>query len=173
MTVSQAQYDIIIAKDVMVPMRDGVRLATSVYRPALDGEPAAGQFPTILARTSYDKTAQRYVDIADYFVPQGYAVVLQDLRGRYKSKGTGQYFHVANVNEGRDGYDTVEWIAGQPWSNGRVGMVGSSHVGLVQTHAALYRPPHLTSIWPDVTPIKSYDHQMRMGGAMQLHMFGA
>jgi len=171
--MAQSEYGMVISKDVMVRMRDGVRLATDIYRPAREGEPLAGPWPTILARTSYDKTAQRYVDIAEYFVPRGYVVVLQDLRGRYRSEGTGQYFHVANVNEGKDGYDTIEWIAGQPWSNGRVGMVGSSHVGLVQTHAALYRPPHLTAIWPDVTPIKSYDHQMRMGGAMQLHMFGA
>ncbi|MCZ6680580.1 MAG: CocE/NonD family hydrolase [Candidatus Poribacteria bacterium] len=174
MTGSEPQYGIVVFKDVMVPMRDGVRLATDIYRPARDGELLPGPFPTILARTSYDKTAQRYVEaIADFFTPNGYVVVLQDLRGRHRSEGTGQYFHTANPHEGRDGYDTVEWIAGQPWSDGRVGTAGSSHVAIVQTHMALYRPPHLTTIWPDVGPINSYAHQARMGGAMQLHMFGA
>lgn len=165
---------IVVAKDVMVPMRDGVRLATDVHRPARDGEPLPGPFPALLARTSYDKSAQRYVDtIPDFFVPHGYVVVLQDLRGRYRSEGAGQYFHTANPHEGRDGHDTVEWIAQQPWSNGRVGTLGSSHLAMAQTHLALYRPPHLAAIWPDVGPINSYAHQSRMGGAMQLQMFGA
>lgn len=174
MAVEQPLGEIAAFKDVLVAMRDGVRLATDVYRPARDGELLPGPFPTILLRTSYDKTAQRYVEpIAHFFVPRGYAVVLQDVRGRHQSEGTGQYFHTANEYQGRDGYDTIEWVAAQPWSNGRVGMVGSSFPGLVQTHAALYRPPHLTAIWPDVTPINSYEHQVRMGGAMQLQMFGA
>jgi putative CocE/NonD family hydrolase len=173
-TASQPDYGIVISKDVMIPMRDGVRLASDIYHPARDGAPVSGRFPTILLRTSYDKAAQRYVDtIANFFTPRGYVTVQQDLRGRYNSEGKGQYFHTANVHEGMDGYDTIEWIAAQPWSNGRVGMVGSSHPGLVQTHAALYSPPHLSAIWPDVAPTNSYDHQVRMGGAMQLHMFGA
>ncbi|GAB4426865.1 MAG: CocE/NonD family hydrolase [Chloroflexi bacterium OHK40] len=169
-----APFGIVVARDVMVPMRDGTRLATDIYRPARDGEPLPGPFPTILLRTSYDKRAQRYVGtIAEFFTPRGFVTVQQDLRGRYASEGRGGYRHTANPNEGPDGYDTIEWIAAQPWSNGRVGMVGSSHPGLVQTHAALYRPPHLAAIWPDVAPINSYAHQVRWGGAMQLHMFGA
>jgi putative CocE/NonD family hydrolase len=168
-------YRLVIAKDVMLPMRDGVRLAADVYRPAEDGEAVQEhKFPTILARTSYDKSAQRYVDsIPNFFTPRGYVVVLQDLRGRYRSEGSGEYFHTANPREGIDGFDTVEWIAAQPWSNGKVGMVGSSHVAMVQTAAALYRPPHLTAIWPDVGPINIYAHMSREGGAMALHMFGA
>ncbi len=174
MNPSNVEYGINISKDVMVPMRDGVRLAADIYRPARDGEIVAGTFPTILLRTSYDKAAARYVDtIANFFTPRGYAVVQQDLRGRYNSEGRGQYYHTANVHEGEDGYDTVEWIAAQSWSNGKVGMVGSSHPGLVQIVAALHRPPHLTAIWPDVAPTNSYEHQVRWGGAMQLHMFGA
>jgi putative CocE/NonD family hydrolase len=171
---SQPEYGIIIAKDVMLSMRDGVRLASDIYYPARDGQPVAGKHPTILLRTSYDKTAIRYTDtIADFFTPHGYVRMQQDIRGRYRSEGTGQYRHTANRLEGKDGYDTIEWIAAQPWSNGRVDMVGSSHPGLVQTHAALYSPPHLAAIWPDVAPNNSYDHQVRRGGAMQLHMFGA
>jgi uncharacterized protein len=168
------EFGIVIAKDVMVPMRDGVRLATDIYWPAHNGAIRPGPFPTILLRTSYDKTAPRYVDgIATYFTPRGYATVLQDLRGRYASEGTGQYYHCSNVNEGRDGYDTVEWIAAQPWSNGRVAPVGASHPAIVQTAMALERPPHLTSFWHDVAPINIYAHMSREGGAMALHMFGA
>ena len=168
-------YGVVIAKNVMVPMRDGVRLATDVYRPAIDGEPAAGAFPTILGRTSYDKnTPAMWVEpVAEFFVPRGYVVVLQDLRGRHASEGTGQYFHTANPNEGEDGFDTIEWIASQPWSNGRVGMTGSSHGGIVQTAATHERPPHLTTIWVDVAPTNVYAHEAREGGAMALHMFGA
>src|SRR5207247_10616903 len=99
--------------------------------------------------------------------------VLQDLRGRGEAEGMGQYFHVFNVNEGKDGYDTIEWIATQPWSNGKVGMVGSSHPALTQVLPALYRPPHLAAIWTDLTPVDPYQHQQRRGGAMQLQMFGA
>lgn len=172
--MSAESFGIVVARDVMLPMRDGVRLASDIYRPARDGEPLPGPFPTILLRTSYDKRAQRYVStIAEFFTPRGFVTVQQDLRGRYASEGRGEYRHTANPKEGTDGYDTIEWIAAQPWSNGRVGMVGSSHPGLVQTHAALYRPPHLAAIWPDVAPTNSYAHQVRWGGAMQLHMFGA
>ncbi len=167
-------FGINLAKDVMVGMRDGTRLASDVYRPAgPDGEPLPGPFPTILCRTPYDKSDRRYAEIADFFTPRGYVTVLQDLRGRYRSEGVGQYHHVCNEHDGTDGYDTVEWIAARPWSNGRVGMVGSSFAGLVQTRAALERPPHLGAIWPDVCPTDSYHHQAREGGAMQLHMFWA
>jgi putative CocE/NonD family hydrolase len=167
-------YQLNISWDVMVPMRDGVRLATDIYRPAVNGEPVPGTFPAILGRTSYNKRddGQWVKPVAEFFVRHGYAVVIQDLRGRYASEGTGQYFHVANVNEGRDGYDTVEWIAQQPWSNGRVGTVGSSHNGIVQLQMSLERPPHLTAIWPDVTPTNTYAHCCRDGGAMALHCFG-
>ena len=71
-----AGYGIVVAKDVMLAMRDGTRLATDVYRPAVEGEPADGSFPTVLCRTPYDKTDRRYTEIADFFVPHGYAVVL-------------------------------------------------------------------------------------------------
>ena len=157
----------------MVPMRDGIRLATDVYRPARDGELVEGRYPTILCRTPYDKTDKRYSEIADFFVPRGYSVCLQDCRDRYRSEGTGEYFHAATPHEGEDGYDTVEWIAAQRWSNGRVGTVGSSFAGITQVRMALERPPHLTAIWPDVVPTNSYQHQSREGGAMQLHMFWA
>ncbi|MDA0676865.1 MAG: CocE/NonD family hydrolase, partial [Chloroflexi bacterium] len=101
-------------RNVMVPMRDGVRLATDIYRPADEnGNVLEGKFPVILGRTSYDKSNPViWVDaIAGFFVPRGYVVLLQDLRGRGQSEGTGQYFHTANPREGKDGYDTIEWAA--------------------------------------------------------------
>ncbi|MBI4219704.1 MAG: CocE/NonD family hydrolase, partial [Chloroflexi bacterium] len=169
-------HGIVVSRDVMVAMRDGVRLATDVYRPAdASGTPAGGKFPCILGRTSYDKSNPViWVNpVAGFFVPRGYVVVLQDLRGRGSSEGTGQYYHTANKNEGRDGYDTVEWIASQPWSNGKVGMVGSSHGGIVQNVASMERPPHLSALWVDVAPTSAFDWEARQGGAFALHMFGA
>ena len=166
-------FGMIIAKDVMVPTRDGVRLATDIYRPALDGEYAPGTFPTILCRTPYNKGDFRYTEIADFFTPRGYVTVLQDLRARYHSEGMGQYWHTANPHDGRDGADTVDWIGAQRWSNGRVGTVGSSFAAVVQVPLAFEQPPNLTAIWPDVTPTNNYFHQAREGGAMQLHMFWA
>ena len=165
-----------LSANVMVPMRDGVRLATDIYRPALaDGNPHPGPLPAILVRTSYDKSSPSIVvePIAKFFIRHGYAVISQDLRGRGMSEGTGQYFHMANANEGTDGYDTIEWISTQVWCNGRVGMTGPSHLGVVQNVAALHRPPHLRAIWADVAPTKVIDGTSREGGAMALHMFGA
>ena len=166
-------YGVVVSKDVMVRMRDGIRLATDLHRPARDGELAPGRFPTIVCMTPYDKSERRYVEIADFFVPRGYAVVLQDMRDRHHSEGTKEYFHSATPHTGEDGYDTIEWIAAQPWSNGRTGTVGSSYGAITQVRTALESPPHLTAIWPDVTPTCVYHHQTREGGAMQLHMFWA
>ena len=176
MAGSRPEYGIVASHDVMVEMRDGVRLATDIYRPAgPDGSPVEGRFPTLLGRTSYDKrNPVLWVEpVARFFTRHGYVTVVQDLRGRGGSQGVGQYFHCANVNEGRDGYDTIEWIAAQPWSSGRVGMTGSSHGGIVQNMAALYRPPHLTALWVDVTPVSAFARMSREGGAMALHMYAA
>ena len=162
----------VIYRNIMVPMRDGVQLATDIYLPA-DNASVTEPIPAVFCRTPYVKESARYVEIADFFLPKGYAVVLQDLRGRNHSEGLGQYYHVANDEEGHDGYDSIEWIAEQKWSNGKVGMVGSSFAALVQIRAAFENPPHLKAIWPDVTPTNSYHNQAREGGAMQLHMFWA
>lgn len=166
-------FGIVVSKDVMVEMRDGIHLATDVYRPARDGELVARRWPAIVCLTPYDKTERRYTEIADFFVPRGYAVVLQDLRDRHRSEGTKEYFHSVTPHTGTDGYDTIEWIARQSWSNGRTGMVGSSYAGITQVRTALERPPHLTAIWPDAVPTKMFQHQTREGGAMQMHMFWA
>lgn len=177
MTNSQdSNYGVNISQNVMVPMRDGVRLATDIYRPSdADGNVVEGRFPAIIGRTSYDKSNPViWIDaVAKAFVPRGYVVIVQDLRGRGFSEGTGDYFHTANQKEGLDGYDTIEWAAEQEWCNGRVGMVGASHGGIVQNMASLYRPPHLAALWVDVAPTNAFRWEVRQGGAMALHMYGA
>lgn len=167
-------YGVVVARDVAVPMRDGVRLATDVYRPGIGADPAPGRFPVVLSRTPYDKTSPLVLGgLVGALVPRGFVVAVQDLRGRHGSEGSGDYFHVANPREGQDGHDAIEWLAAQSWSNGRVGMTGSSHGGTVQVVAALHRPPHLAAVWPDVAPTDLHAHCCREGGAMALHMFAA
>ena len=90
--VTDPNHGIIVSQNVMVSMRDGVRLATDIYRPAdADGSPVPGRFPVILGRTSYDKSnAVIWINpVVNAFVPRGYVVLLQDLRGRGLSEGTG------------------------------------------------------------------------------------
>ncbi|MBL8698582.1 MAG: CocE/NonD family hydrolase [Alphaproteobacteria bacterium] len=169
-------HDVAVSLDVMVAMRDGVRLATDIYRPALpNGEPAPGRFPVLLTRTSYDKSnpVMQVEPVGKHFARRGYVVAIQDLRGRGNSEGTGDYHHRANAREGLDGADTIAWLAAQPWSNGRVGMVGSSHSGCVQNVAALHRPPALKALWVDVAPITAHGWESRSGGAQRLHMVPA
>lgn len=108
--MSKVEYDIVVMKDVMVSMRDGVRLATDIYRPARNGGIVERKFPTILDRTPYNKEQIGMVEKADYFVKRGYNLVVQDCRGRFKSEG--EFYGYAN--EPPDGYNTVEWIAMQP-----------------------------------------------------------
>src|SRR5687768_4016273 len=98
-------------------LRDGVRLAADVYRPALNGQALAEPLPVLLERTPYDKGRTAAVATAKYFARRGYVVVIQDVRGRYCSQGDWWAF----ADEGEDGFDTVEWIARQPWCDGRVG----------------------------------------------------
>ena len=129
--------------DVAIPMRDGVVLRADVYRPAGDGP-----FPVLVYRTPYGKheAVESYQTHASA-VERGYAVVLQDVRGRYASDGIFEPYH----NEGRDGFDTIEWAAAQAWSNGRVGTFGLSYPGAVQWLAALEKPPALVAMAPAMT----------------------
>ena len=153
--------------DVTVAMRDETRLAADVYRPARDGSPATGKFPTVLVRTPYDKAKQWVVQgiiDPDFFTAKGYAVVIQDVRGRYRSEGS--FYH--GVTEGVDGYDTIEWIATQPFSNGKVGMTGMSYSSVVEVAAALTQPPHLASMFHVRAPSSFYHNGFRHGGALRL-----
>ena len=164
----------VIHQDVMMPMRDGIRLAADIYLPAAEGGgPVEGPCPALLIRTSWDKSNEEWDDVRAYYPRRGYALVIQDLRSRFKSEGDGRYYHTANPWEGEDGYDTVEWIAAQPWCSGPVGTLGSSHRGIVQTVMALHRPPNLGAQWVEQAPTNIYAHEAREGGAMALHMAAA
>ncbi len=133
----------VVEHNVAVPMRDGVVLRANVWRPATDGP-----FPTLVYRTPYGKDdTEIWYETHLRAVERGYAVVIQDVRGRYASDG--EFFPY--FNEGRDGFDTIEWAAGQPWSNGSVGTFGLSYPGAVQWLAALEGPPHLEAMVPAMT----------------------
>ncbi len=132
-----------VTKDVGVPMRDGVTLRADVALPA-----ATGRFPTLVYRTPYGKQfALREGSTFEKAVARGYAVVIQDVRGRYASDGEFSPYQ----NEGRDGYDTIEWAARQSWSDGNVGTFGLSYPGAVQWLAAVENPPHLKAMVPAMT----------------------
>jgi putative CocE/NonD family hydrolase len=147
-----------VERGVAVPMRDGVRLCVDVFRPA-----RAGRFPTLIERTPYDRKRLEDREILQEALRRGYAVVLQDVRGRYDSSGE----YVPYVNEGRDGYDTIEWAAAQPWSDGRVGTFGLSYPGAVQWLAAVESPPHLKAMAPEMT-FSSPRNFFYAGGAWDL-----
>jgi hypothetical protein len=139
--LSSPKYDVSSETNVMIPMRDGIKLATDIYRPK-----AEGKFPVILTRTPYKKDMSELE--GRFYARRGYVVAIQDCRGRFSSQGIWEPF----VNEPKDGYDSIEWLAVQPWSTGKVGMIGGSYVGWVQWWAAREKPPHLTTIVPNVSP---------------------
>ena len=164
--ISYAQnFEDVVLDRVFHQVERGRYIDVGGYDPVIDS----------VTKHFYDKgwSGVNIEPVARFFVPRGYVCLLQDLRGRGNSDGKGQYFHVANINEGKDGHDSIEWTASQPWCNGRVGMLGSSHMGIVQNAAALERPPHLKALWVDVAPTMFIDGCAREGGAQALHMFGA
>jgi putative CocE/NonD family hydrolase len=136
--------NVAVQKNVMIRMRDEVRLAADVYLPAKDSVAISGKYPAILSRTPYNKEAAGTVREAIWFAQHGYAVVMNDVRGRFHSEGVWRMM----LDDGRDGYDTVEWIAAQPWSNGKVGTIGTSYPGGTQHALAEMNPPHLSAMIP-------------------------
>jgi hypothetical protein len=157
-----AEFDSHAHETVMAPMRDGVRLATDVYRPARGGVAVEGRFPVVLIRTPYNKQGSR--GVGAWFAQRGYVLVAQDCRGRFASEGDFYAF----VNEGKDGYDAIEWAAAQPWSNGKVGTYGGSYLAWDQYHAAMYKPPHLAAMFAIVGGAVFYDEYAHPGGAPNL-----
>jgi uncharacterized protein len=132
-----------LTKDVAVSMRDATILRADVLLPS-----PAGRFPVLVYRTPYGKDfALKEYKTFEKAVARGYAVVIQDVRGRYASDGEFNPYR----DEGRDGYDTIEWAARQPWSDGNVGTFGLSYPGAVQWLAAVENPPHLKAMVPAMT----------------------
>jgi putative CocE/NonD family hydrolase len=154
-----APHEIVKSFDIAVPMRDGVELSANVFRPDMPG-----RYPTILVRTPYGKGHDITVHYRT-FVEHGYAVVVQDVRGRYGSQGIFRPLE----QEPADGDDTLNWIARQPWSDGKVGMMGGSYLGIVQWKIAVLNNPHLKAIFPAVSGDDDYrDRFYSTGGAMKL-----
>jgi uncharacterized protein len=143
------------AREEMVTMRDGVHLATSIYLP-----PGEGPWPVVLTRTPYGKDAMYGPRAHKEYLAHGYVRVAQDVRGKFKSEGK----YAAFVDDIKDGYDTIEWIAKQPWSNGKVGMVGPSAMGITQNLAAIAAPPHLVTAFVQVAPSSTFRYSNYPGG---------
>jgi len=150
------KYGVTTEHDVAAKMRDGVTLRADIYRPKADGK-----FPVLLERTPYDKRGER--EFAMRGAARGYVVVIQDTRGRYASEGEWYTFK----NESNDGFDSVEWAAGLPYCDGKVGMFGGSYVGATQFLAAIADPPHLAGIAPVVTASNYHDGWTYQGGAFE------
>lgn len=151
-----------LAREEMVRMRDGVRLATDVYLPGAPAAPDTAPGDVILIRLPYDKGgAYTFIPlIAAYFTARGYRVVAQDVRGKFRSEGETLLF----VNEARDGYDTIEWITQQPWCDGKVAMWGDSYYGYTQWAAASTQHPALKAIAPRVTGTQLGEPVQRRSG---------
>ena len=146
-----------------VPMRDGVHLSADVYIPE-----KKGAYPTVVIGTPYDNTMKSHVDMASFFVSNSYCVVVYDVRGRHDSDGEFYPF----FNDGPDGHDLVEWVAEQPWSDGKIGMMGGSYRGWIQWATAKERPPHLTTMVPTATGGKWLQEFPYFNGIPCLWMFG-
>jgi putative CocE/NonD family hydrolase len=145
--------------NVPVVMRDGVHLSTDLYAP--DGD---GPFPTVLVRTPYDNSIPQHVARARHLADAGYVVAIQDVRGRFDSEGV----YVPFRNEGPDGFDTQEWIGHQPWSNGRIGMVGGSYEGWTQWTTMPLGSRFLTATVPSVMATSLHRGLVYRGGALNL-----
>ena len=151
-----APPQIVIEKGVAMKTRDGVTLRADIYRPSADGS-----YPVLLTRTPYDKTTM--APIGQKGAARGFIVVIQDVRGRYTSEGDWYPFKY----EINDGYDTVEWAAALPHSNGKVGMFSGSYVGATQMLAAIAHPPHLAGICPIVTASNYHENWTYQGGVFE------
>lgn len=159
------KFKVIVEKDVMIPMRDGIHLAADIYHPSIESKIVENPLPALIERTPYGKrdpilrTAR-----ATYFAQHGYNVVIQDCRGCDESEGTFGFLS----QEPEDGYDTVEWIAAQPWCEGRVGTFGSSYGAWFQLALATQAPPHLGCMIPTMGGWNAHTSSVRQGGAFEL-----
>ena len=160
-----ATKNIIVERNVPATMRDGTTLYADIYRPEKEGT-----YPILLTRIPYGKHdpfySHRYLD-THRFVDHGYIVIIQDVRGRFASEGTFSMF----TNEAKDGYDTIEWAAHLPYSNGNVGMFGLSYYGYTQLLAATEKAPHLKAIFPAQTLNDSRSGATYQNGAFLVGLF--
>ena len=143
-------------REEMVAMRDGVKLSTIIYLPE-----GSGPWPVILIRTPYGKQSQTRSN--SEWTKNGFAFVVQDVRGTFKSEGKYRPF----VDDQVDGYDTIEWLAKQSWSNSKIGMYGASAMGIAANEAAMANPPHLVAAFVMVARSSTYDQSSFMGGVFR------
>ena len=163
--MAEKLYEVITERDVMVEMRDGVRLATDLYFPARGGEPLPGRFPAVFHRTPYDKSdVERTVRYGRFFAQRGYVAVYQDCRGTFQSEGEVNFL----LPEAEDGYDALQWIDRQPWSDGKVGSWGTSWSGWTQTAMAALGPSNLKAMVVNMSGADAHESSVRHGGALEL-----
>jgi uncharacterized protein len=154
--------EVVAQTDIRVALRDGTRLAVDLYLPARDGKALAGKHPTLLARTPYNKTGMAAE--ARWFAARGYAVAINDVRGRYASEGAWRML----VDDPNDGYDLVRWMVEQPWCSGKIGTFGTSYVGGTQHALACARPPGLACMIPADSVSNAGIAGIRHSGAFEL-----
>ena len=171
-------FDVLLESNRRVALRDGVHLATDVYRPARDGKAVSGRFPVILERTPYGRnityfrditaaksTPKTRAEVAEYYARHGYVVIFQDCRGCHDSEGE----FVKYLNEAADGFDTCAWIRAQPWCDGRIGTMGLSYAAHTQVALACLNPPGLQAMYIDCGGFSNaYQDGIRQGGAFEL-----
>ena len=155
-------HEIQVERNVPVPMRDRTILRADVYRPK-----AEGRYPVLVERVAYELVA-RCTGNAEYYVPHGYVVVGQNVRGAFASEGVFNPLRDDGWGANRDGYDTIEWAGTQPWSNGKVGTLDGSYSGFTQYMVVPTRPPHLTSLFVREGGGDLYRDWVFRGGANQL-----
>ncbi|MCX6627467.1 MAG: CocE/NonD family hydrolase, partial [Candidatus Solibacter sp.] len=160
---AEQHYEVVAMKNVMVAMRDGVKLSTDIYRPGANGVVAPGKFPVLLERTPYGKE-RGAASAAAYFVPRGYVVIVQDVRGRYQSEGRWRPI----VDDPKDGSDTAAWIGAQSWSDGGIGTMGSSYGGATQHAIAIGNAPFVKAMVPRNAMSDFGRYGVRHNGAFEL-----
>ena len=167
---STQSYDVVLESRIEVFARDGVALATDLYFPAVGKNVAQGKFPTVLLRTPYDRSRAPMALVGRFFASRGYVFAAQDTRGRFDSGG--EFAFLFNEHhEGLDGYDTVEWIASQSWSDGKIGTTGLSFEGAVQQAMAITQPPHLSTQIILDSAFNYYTRPIRHNGAFAEGIF--
>jgi len=163
------EYDEVrLIKSVLVPMRDGIRLSTDLYVPV----GAKSPLPVIQVRLPYNKKNERYGfrrpgSVPMFFAGHGFVVAIQDMRGRYESEGE----YTVSKNDREDGYDTVDWLSKQPWSNGKVGTYGCSYLGENQIQLSAERHPAHAAAIPQAAA-GGYSGTYRHFGTMTGGAFG-
>ena len=158
------QTTAVVTTEAMIPARDGVKMATDIYRPARNGVAVDEKLPVLLHRTPYGKAGMK--TDAEYFAAHGYVVVVQDIRGRH---GSGGHFEKYDDLNSTDGVDIIEWLAKQPWSNGSVGMWGTSYAAHTQADPAKLNPPALKTLVINMGGMSNaWDHSVRYRGAFEM-----